>query len=52
MISRETVIKAINCCIKQNLEACEKCPLEGKCHDGKVLLEACKMLLKKDGHRD
>lgn len=49
MLKREIVLKALNCCKKQKLEACEKCPLQGKCRDGKVLLEACIAIIREDG---
>ena len=47
-ITREETLEALNCCKRQTLEACEKCPLQGRCRDGKVLFEACIALIKSD----
>lgn len=47
-VTRDEVLAALNCCKRQTLEACERCPLQGRCRDGKVLFEACIALIKSD----
>lgn len=48
LVTREEVLRALSCCKRQTLEACERCPLQGRCRDGKVLLEACERITKSD----
>ena len=47
-ITKEEVLSALNCCKRQTLEACERCPLQGRCRDGKLLFEACITIIKGD----
>ena len=47
-ITREETLEELNCCKRQTLEACARCPLQGRCRDGKVLFEACIALIKSD----